>query len=173
MKLLLALLLAFTSVAVCQTVQTQYSGNPRQINAVLFYNDEVCFVLTGYFGSKDEARKFNPGVFVHSKKHNRWLKITKVSTEGGTFGNSYSNNPKDQEKLIMAAIGWDFAPLKDEKYAALPLQSNGLRTFPQDISYDPKSDAYRLGFMTDWDIPSVRTYLFFQRKDLLDAFDEQ
>lgn len=171
MKLSIALLFALTSVAVCQTVQTKFSGNPRHIGNVLFYNDEVCFVNAGYIGSKDDARKFNPGVFVHSKKHNRWLQITKVSTEGGTFGKSYSDDPKDQEKLMMASIGWDFTPLKGAKYATLPLQYNSGLAYPSEISFDATSDTYRLGFMTDWDIPSARTYLFLKRKDLFDAFE--
>jgi hypothetical protein len=173
MKLALIFWIALTSVAICQTVQTEYSGYPRPIDLVLFYDDEICFVAQGYGSSKDRAREIEPGVFVHSKKHNRWIRLTKVSTEGGTFGKSYSQNPEDQKKLVMASVGWDFTALKDAKYAELPLESNGVLAFPQNVSYDPISDIFRFGFMTDWDIPSVRTYLFFKRKDLMDAFDKQ
>lgn len=173
MKLAFTFLLALASVAACQSVQTKSSGPPRPIHVVLYYDDVLCIVGRGYGSAKDRPPENEPGVFVHSKEHNRWLQLSRVSTEGGTFGTSYSENPEDQKKLVMASVGWDFTKLKNEKYAELPLQCNGVLAFPHDISLDAPSDTFRLGFMTDWDIPSVRTYLFFKRKDLLDAFDKQ
>jgi hypothetical protein len=173
MKLALIFWFALTSVAICQTVQTEYSGHPRPIDLVLFYDNELCFVARGYGSAKNQTRQTEPGIFVHSKKHNRWIRLTKVSTAGGTFGSSNSQNPEDQKKLVKASVGWDFTTLKDAQYAELPLKSNGVLAFPLDVSYDPDSDTFRFGFMTDWDILSVRTYLFFKRKDLVEAYDKK
>lgn len=172
MKHILIFWLAITSIGVCQSVQTKSSGNPSPIHSVLFYDDEFCFVGRGYVSSEDSSREIEPGIFVHSKRHNRWLRLTKITTEGGIFGTSCSNNPEDQKKLVMASIGWNFTGLKNAAYAELPLRYNRALAFPK-ISFDSTSGIFQFGFMADWDIPSARTYLFFKRKDLLEAFDKQ
>ena len=62
--------------------------------------------------------------------------------------------------------------LSKQEYANMPLRTSGSIAFPREIVYVPDADQYKMGFMTDWDVPSAHTYLFFSRKELIDEFDK-
>jgi len=140
-------------------------------NTRVIYDDEAFRFLGRHYGDhRDPGGNTEPGLFVHSKKHDKWLQLMEVSTKGGSFGSSRSNNPEDQKKLNKISVGWDFSALETQAYSGMPLQTSGSLVFPDKIEWDDKRQRYSLGFMTDLGIPSASTLLFIELADLEAAF---
>jgi hypothetical protein len=125
--------------------------------------------LSRNYGNKGETE---PGLFVHSNKHNLWLEITKISTKDGLFGKSWTDNKEDQKKLMVISVGRDFTKLKDKPYADMPLKTSGSISFPDKIQYIEKEKKYKLGFMTSCGVKTAITYLYINEKDLESEFDK-
>jgi hypothetical protein len=107
---------------------------------------------------------------VHSKAHDRWLRIEKVSTRDGRFGTSRSDDPEAQKKLHKIPVAWDFTPYRDKPHIELPLRTSGSIAFPDRIEYEAKSKRYKLRFFSKLKIDSAETILYIPRADLLAAF---
>ena len=57
-------------------------------------------------------RRYSSGIFVHSKTHDHWLQILRVSTTGAKFGKA----PPDAR----LQVGWDFTGLVSKQFVPLP-----------------------------------------------------
>jgi len=165
-------LLGIGSICQAQSIITEWSGRPNRNILVLEYDDTFLFLARHHGDHRDFGGNTEPGLFVHSKRHNQWRRILKISTKDGIFGSSNSAAPEDQKRMMLASVGWNFTYLVKQDYADMPLRTSGSLVFPSEIVYLPDTDQYRFGFMTDWDVRSARTYLFFSRSNLLEAFEK-
>jgi hypothetical protein len=146
-------------------------SEPPRRNFYIISNDNSFLFAARHYGSADDpGGNTEPGVFVHSKDHGSWIQVTQISTAGGRFGTSTSNDPEAQNKLRYAPVGWDFRGLSALPYAEQPLRTSGSIAFPEQISFDPATDRYELRYLTSWGVPSAETVLYIKRGDLLAAF---
>ena len=124
----------------------------------VFEDGDYHFVYRHYGNAE-----YVPGFFAYSKKHSRWLEITKLSTENAKLGRS----PPSEE--VRLSVGWDYSRLKEKDYAEIPLHTSGSINFPNEIAYDASSAAYHLNFN-----PSLKaeyqTWFWILKKDLEKAF---
>jgi hypothetical protein len=123
-----------------------------------------------YGTSADAACNTEPGLFVHSKEKSRWILVTAISTAGGRFGKSESNDPEARKKLIRASVGWDFTEYAQRPYIEQPLRTSGSIAFPEIIEYDASTERYILRYLTSWGVPSAETVLYISRAELVGAF---
>jgi len=109
-------------------------------------------------------------LFVHSKQANRWIQITSISTAGGRFGKSTSDDPEAATRLSMSSVGWDFTAAANVPYIRQPLRTSGSIAFPGVIEPDTPNDRYVLRYFTSFDVPSAEVVLSIKRADLRAAF---
>ena len=155
-----------------QSIVTKVASKPIRNTRAIYHDESVRFLGRNYGDQRDPGGNTEPGLFVHSKDHDKWLQIMGVSTRGGLFGSSRSINPEDQKKLARISVGWDFSTLEKHAYAGVPLRTSGSLVFPDKIEWDDKRQRYSLGFMTKLGIVSASTTLFIERSDLEAAFKE-
>ena len=137
---------------------------------IIYYDDSYLFAARHFGNSRDQSGNTHPGLFVHSKELARWIQVLQISTAGGKFGTSKSDDPEVQKKMRFASVGWDFTRAGDEAYIEQPLRTSGSIAFPDQISHDPATDQYKLRYFTSWGVPSVETTLYIRGKDLKNAF---
>lgn len=170
MKLALLTMICLSSGALADGLVTEGNLHPRRIHDVTYYDDSFCFVVRGYGDNRDNIKTIEPGLFVHSKAHNKWIEIKKIPTKGGRFGRNAMQDPK----LMTASVTWDHTPLRTEALAEMPLRTSGSICLPETIFYDAETETFELGFLTSWkDIPDASTYLYIKRADLIEAFIKQ
>ena len=155
------------------TIVAKPSEPPRRNFVIRYYDDSFLFGFRHYGDSRDWGGNTDPALFVHSKEHNRWIQILQISTLGGRFGKSDSDDPEVQEKMKFASVGWDFTRYADVPYIDQPLRTSGSIAFPDIIKYDASRSRYELRYFSSWKIPSVETVLYVDRKDLVSAFAKQ
>jgi hypothetical protein len=109
---------------------------------------------------------------VHSKAHESWIQVSKISTADGRFGSSRSSDLAAQKKLDNASVGWDFRKYAAQPYIEQPLRTSGSISFPEKVSYDAKRGRYELRYHTSWEVASAETVLYVNRSDLVAAFDK-
>jgi hypothetical protein len=148
------------------TVATVRSDPPRQGLRVSYHDNHFLFVSA----ANPDRRKQQPGLFVHSMALRRWREITAVSTAGGRFGSSKTNNEADAKRLSMSMVGWDFTMYAQLPAMPLPLKASGSFVLPDDISYDEKTDLYEMKMLSSWGIPSAETVVYVRRQDLVEQF---
>ena len=137
---------------------------------IVSYDADFLFASRHSGSAKDEGGNREPGFFVHSKSAGRWLRILTVTTRDGRFGR-YSAFPREDPRLPIVAITWDFRHLASQPFAKLPLETAGWNAMPDSIAYEPGTGRYALVFMSSWrDFPDVMTTLYIRRADLVDAF---
>jgi hypothetical protein len=107
---------------------------------------------------------------VHSKQYGSWIQVTEISTAGGRFGTTNTDDPEARMKLRYSPVGWDFRGLAARAYAEQPLRTTGSIAFPEKITYNEATDRYELRYLTSWGVPSAETVLYIKRGDLLAAF---
>jgi len=139
---------------------------------MIYYDDSFLFGFRHYGDSRCPGGG-EAGLFVHSKEYNRWIQILQISTLGGRFGSSDSDDPEVQKKMKFASVGWDFTRYADLPYVDQPLHTSGSIAFPELIKYDSSTGWYELRYFSSWKVPSVETVLHMDRKDLLTAFAKQ
>ena len=136
---------------------------PEQRNIlVLYYDEAFMFVGRHYGDGRDFAGPTEPGLFVHSKAHDRWLQVTAISTEGARLGKSSS--------AMVVSAGWDFTPWAQRAYIEQPLETGGSLMFPDRIQYDGGADRYELRHASTSNVPGAETVLYIRRADLIEAF---
>jgi len=128
------------------------------------------FVFRHYGSSQAVGGNTVPGFFVHSKKTDLWLEVVAVSTRGGRFGRSWSDDPEEQKKLKGVSVVWDFRDLASRPFASLPLKTSGSIAFPDQIEDDRERDQYRLRFMSNGGIASAEAVFLVDKVDLKAAF---
>ena len=169
------LLLAFSLLpAVCQaqTVATKSDIPGTRNTSVVHYDDRFLFLARNYGDSRDFGGNTEPGFFVHSKAHDRWLRILQVSTKDAKLGKSQSDDPDENRRLMMSAVGWDFTAFADRGWIELPLKASSALAFPDKVEFDEQGDRYKLSFFTSWKIESAVTVLYVSRKDLTEQFEK-
>ncbi len=152
------------------TIVAQWSEPPRKNFNIIYYDDKFLFAARNYGDARDFGGNTEPGLFVHSKEHSSWIQVTKISTAGGHFGTSRSDDPEARKKLRFASVGWDFTRYASEAYAPQPMMTSGSISFPEKISYDRNTDLYKLRYLTSWEVPSAETVLYIKGSDLTAAF---
>ena len=140
------------------------AGPPRRNVSVVYYDNDFLMLARDHGDHRDFGGNTKPGLFLHSKAHNRWVQIIKLSTKDGTFGSSDAIGPR-------ASVGWDFRPYANEPHIEVPLKTSGSIAFPDRVEYDQKTARYKLEFFSSWEIEGAVTRLFVSRQDLLDAFE--
>lgn len=136
---------------------------------ILFEEEDFKFAAVD-FGRHEQPQV--PGFYAFAKKSSAWIRIDKVSTKGGVFGRSPTDDELRGTGQRPLAVGWNFRRLKDDDHVALPLQGGSFIAFPDQIAFDAEGKQYVLSFHSQWGIEAVRTVLKFGRADLLAAFEK-
>jgi|GEM_PF-3050769 len=168
--LFLLALLFQTGPVVRPTIIAKVSEPPQRNYRIIYYDNSFLFAARNYGDSRDSGGNTEPALFVHSKEHSKWIRILQISTAGGRFGKSSSNDPEIQKKMRYASVSWDFTSFAEREYMDQPLKTSGSIAFPEQVRFDKSTDLYELRYLSSWGIPSVETVLYVKRKDLLDAF---
>jgi hypothetical protein len=166
--------LAHPGLAQCQdtfnSIVVKAESPALRRNRLVDYDCGFAWVAQDFGDSRDFGGNTTPGVFVHSKATNRWLKILRVSTTGAKFGKS------PPEARIQA--GWDFTGLASKQFVPLPLPDGGLPIsggqvihLPDKVVFDKGRDAFIMYFDSYSLIESMTTMLIISQKDLTEAFD--
>jgi hypothetical protein len=152
-------------------VRKGWSQSPGHRNIQFLYYDESFLFVTRSFGdAKDFGGNTEPGLFVHSKEKSRWIQILEISTEGGRFGTSNSDDPEARRKLMTASVGWDFRYFAAAAYMPQPIRAASFIAFPDRIEYDAIKQQYTLRYQSGWNIPSAETVVYIKRADLVKEF---
>jgi hypothetical protein len=151
------------------TIIAKASEPPRRNFSIIYYDDSFLFAARHY-GDSREAGDTEPGLFVHSKQHSRWIQILQISTAGGRFGKSQSDDPEAQKKLRFASVGWDFTHYAQRPYIDQPLKTSGSIAFPDRVGYDSSTDRYELRYFSTWGVERAETVLYVSRRDLVKSF---
>lgn len=140
----------------------QFAQLPGRNSILIDFDSTFAWMGRNYGDTRDQGGSTEPGVFVYSKKHNVWIKILEVSTDGAKFGK--------QEDISIPAP-WDFTNLASQKTMPLPILTAGAIHLPDKVVYDEKRDAFVLHFDSRSKIESQTTTLLIPKKDLMEAFD--
>ena len=140
---------------------------------ILYYDEAFLFVARNYGDSRDFGGNTEPGLFVHSKEKSRWIQILEISTEGGSFGTSNSDDPAARAKLTTAQAGWNFTGYAMMAYMPQPMNAGSSIAFPDRIEYDASKQRYTLRYHSGWKIPSAETVVYINRADLVEAVAEK
>ena len=152
------------------TIVAKVSDPPRRNFSVIYYDDSFLFAARDFGDSRDFGGNTEPGFFVHSKDKGIWIHITAISTAGGRFGKSTSNDPDARKKLSLASVGWDFTEFAQRPYIDQPLRTSGSIAFPDRVEYESDKSRYQLRYFSSWGIPSAETVLYIDRADLTATF---
>jgi hypothetical protein len=126
---------------------------------VKVYEDKDYQFVYRHYGNAE----YVPGFFVYSKSNNKWLEITKLSTENAKLGHS----PPFEE--VRLSVGWDYSSLNGSDYVELPLHTSGSISFPNEIVDEASSEAYHLNFDPSLK-PEYQTWFWILKKDLERVF---
>jgi hypothetical protein len=129
---------------------------------VVDYDCEFAWVGRHFGDGRDFGGGTNPGIFVHSKTHDHWLQILRVSTSGAKFGKAPQN--------ARLQVGWDFTGLVSKQFVPLPLPAGSLH-LPDKVVYDETHGTFVLYFDSWANKETVTTTLLIPKKDLLEAFE--
>ena len=132
----------------------------RRSIRLVSYDADFAWIAQDFGDSRDFGGNTKPGVFVHSKAHDRWLKIVQVSTQGAKFGKS----PAD----VILQAPWNFTDLTKQETVPLPIPTGGPIHLPDKVVYDKSRAAFLMYFDT-WSEEGT-TMLVIQKADLIDAF---
>jgi hypothetical protein len=119
-----------------------------------------------------ESRPKCPGFYVYSAKHDKYLRIGKVTTKGGTFGRTPTSEECEAAGKPFPSVRWDFSRLAKQDYAELPLHLSAPIGFPDKIERDEDAGEFILHFGSKWGIEGVGTILKFKVSDLAKAFED-
>jgi len=152
------------------TIEARPADPPNRNFYVIYYDDAFLFGARHYGDSRDFGGNTEPGLLVHSKEKSLWIQVTAISTAGGRFGKSMSDDPEARKKLIYAPVGWDFTGYARRPWIEQPLRTSGSIAFPERVEYDLATGRYALHYLSSWGVPSAETVLYIVRADLVAAF---
>jgi hypothetical protein len=172
MKTLIAttlILIALVGLAFPQSEKSSFNSivvrddSPGFRNVIVVdYDCEFSWAGRHFGDGRDFGGGTRPGIFVHSKKHDHWLQIVRVSTTGAKFGKA----PDD----ALLQVGWDFTRLASQPFVPLPLPAGSLH-LPDKVAYDDAHGTYVLYFDSKAGRESMATTLLIPKRDLLEAFE--
>src|SRR5215471_11592124 len=157
--LMLLVVLLQAEPAARPTIVAKPSEPPRRNFMIIYYDDSFLFAFRHYGDTRDWGGSTEPGLFVHSKELSRWIQILQISTLGGRFGKSDSDDPEVHKKMMYASVGWDYTRYAHLPYIDQPMHTSGSLNFPERIRYDSSTGQYELRYNSDYKIPSVETVL--------------
>jgi hypothetical protein len=152
------------------TIITKPTTAPQRNVQVVYFDDAFLFLTRNFGDHRDPVALSEPGLFVQSRELGRWLQIVQISTLGGRFGRSWSDDPQAQRKLRAAPVGWDFSSAAALPYIDVPLRTSGTVAFPDRITYDAPGGTYELRFFSSFGVSSAETVVFIKRGDLVAEF---
>jgi hypothetical protein len=124
----------------------------------IYWDESYQFTAPNYPSTEDAS-----AFFAHDRVHNRWLKITDLSTENARLG-----------KSLLTPPGWDFTFLSGVDYAHLPIRTTGRIVdsviFPDRMRFDSNTALYELNFNTQRNMP-INVTTFWVRKSDLDGIN--
>jgi hypothetical protein len=170
--LICAVLMAQASIVSRPSIVARASEPPRRNFSIVYYDEAYLFAGRDFGDSREASGNTEPGLFVHSRRHGRWIQVLQISTAGGRFGRSWSDTPEEQKKLRMASVGWDFTRYATLDYIDQPLRTGGSIVFPERVEYRSESGQYELRYLASWGVPSAETVLYINRTDLFEAFEK-
>jgi hypothetical protein len=137
---------------------------PAQHNTwIVDYDCDFIWVAQHFGSDRDVVGNTPAGVFVHSKTHDRWLKVLSVKANGAKFGKS----PPD----LRISSPWDFTHIGPSEFVPLPIPTPGAVHFPDKIVYVDRRETFLMYFHSRSNIESSMTMLVIPKKDLTAAFD--
>ena len=136
------------AVLCAESVVTKADSPGTRNTSVVHYDDRFLFLARNYGDHRDFHGNTEPGFFVHSKAHDRWLQILRVSTKDAKFGKSQSDNPEENKRLMKSSVGWDFTAYTNKSWIDLPLKTSSSIAFPDKIELDATGDRYKMSFFT-------------------------
>jgi hypothetical protein len=71
------------------------------------------------------------------------------------------------------AVSWDYRSLKNVKYAGIPLHTSGSIDFPDKITYDNTTGAYRFSFDSSASVEEILTEFWVLKSDLRKVFTQK
>ena len=161
------LFVLFTVFSEASTIRVKKTESPKKNYYILYYDSEFLFVGRHFGSHKDPHSNTEPGFFVHSKKLDKWLLITDLSTEGAKLGKSYGfSNKEDVKKMMRCSVSWDFTNYRNKDFIALPLKTSGSIAFPEKIIFEQEKNKYLLVFFGSWKVKEAETVLEFKKNDL-------
>ena len=155
------------------TILAKASDPPNRNVRVLYYDADFLFAARDYGDARDAHGNTQPGLFVHSNAKGVWIQIAAISTAGGRFGKSTSDDPEAAKRLSMSQVGWDFTAFAQRAYIDQPLSTGSSIVFPDRIELDRGSGLYELRYMSSWKIPTAETVLYISRADLVTSFGKR
>lgn len=169
LPMLLSVLL--TATARADGLETEPAAEPVRNSRVVYYDGEFLFMARNYGSSRDPGGATEPGLFVHSKRHDAWFQLKRASTAGAKFGRTRSEDPAEQAVLDRLSVGWDYRSLAEQPSVELPLKTGGSIALPDRIEFDARADKYVLRFNSQLKIAVAETTLRVSRGELLAAAD--
>jgi hypothetical protein len=162
-----------SSQAARATILAHASDSPNRNFRVIHDDADFLFAARDYGSSRYPAGQTEPGLFVHSKATDRWIQISAISTAGGRFGKSTSDNPEAARRLSTSQVGWDFTAFARRPYMGQPLSTGSSIVFPDSIELDRGTGVYELRYMSSWKIATTETVLYINRADLVAVFEKR
>lgn len=170
MKFLLLFLSGFLSIS-AQTnatvstviVEATHPG-ARVASHIKYYDDHFLFLGTDYSDPGE------PALYIHSRKHNKWRRISQISTKDAKFGSTQDRN---SERLKMLPIAWDYRSYTNKAFVEVPLKTSASINHPDAVELEREKDRYKLSFNSRLQVESALTVLYIKRSDLERAFQEK
>ncbi len=154
-----------------QSVVTEFDSPGTRNVSVIHYDGRFLFLARNFGDHRDFHGNTEAGLFVHSKAHDRWLRILRVSTKDAKLGKSQSDDPEENKRLMKSSVGWDFTAHTNKPWIDIPLKTSGSIAFPDTIEL-ATGDRYKMSFFTRWEMKNATTVLYVSRKDLSEQFDK-
>jgi hypothetical protein len=152
------------------TISTSARGPaPTDKPRTLFEDEEFRFVEVDY-GHHEQPQ--TPGFYAFAKRNSAWVRIDKVSTKGGVFGRSPTDDELRRTGQRKPSVAWDFRRRKADDFVEIPLQGGSFIAFPDKIVFDAERKQYVLSFHSSWGIEAVATVLRFAQSDLRAAIEQ-
>ena len=148
------------------------TNNPSQRPTLVYSDDRFQFVARHYATPREPDGE-EPGFFVCSRAHDRWLQIVQISTKDATLGKSESDDPEENRQLDSRQIRFDFTSYTNRPWINVPLiEEGGALWFPDKVEFDAAHERYKMSYATTWKVKPAVTVLYVNVNDLNEQFDK-
>ena len=171
MKVSLAALLGIIAMtAHADELQTKLAEAPGHRVSILYYNDSLLIANHLHAGkdipAEDHIRQF----LIHSKRHDRWLQIHRVTTQAAIFGKKEATSVEEQQRLHFIPVDWDDTRFKELEYVPIPIREPSFFALPEAVEYEEHANRFVLRFHTSSGVKSVETRLYISEAAIEEAF---
>jgi hypothetical protein len=164
-----SILLAAETNKTLSVITSQGGPDANDRQRLIHDDNEFRFVSVNYGNRGNQV----PGLYVFSKQHTAWLRVTKVTTKDAILGRSPTFEEARKAGASIASVDWNFRSLKDQDFVRMPIQGGSFLAFPDKITFDERKQIYVLSFHHGWKIDGVETIFRINRADLVAAFTER